>query len=331
MKKSLLKAFQLVSFVAGVALFVHVIRRTGLAELTRYIEMLGWGAVFILALSGVRNLVRAAAWHLSIDPEHRAVGFGTLTNIMLAGEAIKYLTATGPFLGEPAKAAMVRRRVPLVEGFSSVVVENLIYNLSVALFTLAGLPALGFVVDLPAPLVAAGYVSAAVMVFIIAITWVAVRSRWYVLARLIDWLARRNAFLKRAGFSRLKTRVEALETNVYNFYEERRGAFFLIFFLDMVSHLINVVEVYVILTLMNLPATLWAGFVIEAVTKIINLAFFFVPTRAGVYESGNALVLGALGMTAGAGVALAIIRKLRAFVWVAYGLVVIAFSLGPNE
>jgi hypothetical protein len=54
------------------------------------------------------------------------------------------------------------------------------------------------------------------------------------------------------------------------------------------------------------------------------LVFFFVPTRAGVYESGHAMILGALGMSAGAGVTLAIIRKLRAFVWIGYGLAMIA-------
>jgi len=75
---------------------------------------------------------------------------------------------------------------------------------------------------------------------------------------------------------------------------------------------------------MDLPASLAAGFVVEAVTKVINGAFFFVPTRAGVYESGNALTLQAIGLGSSAGVALAIIRKLRAFVWIAYGLGAIA-------
>jgi hypothetical protein len=65
------------------------------------------------------------------------------------------------------------------------------------------------------------------------------------------------------------------------------------------------------------------GFLVEAVTKVINLVFFFVPTRAGVYESGNALLLQSLGMSAASGVALAVIRKLRAFVWAGYGLIVI--------
>ena len=87
--------------------------------------------------------------------------------------------------------------------------------------------------------------------------------------------------------------------------------------------MINVVEVYVILALLKLPGSFLIGFLVEAVTKVINLIFFFVPTRAGVYESGNALLLQALGMTAAAGVALAIIRKLRAFLWAGYGLLII--------
>ena len=105
----------------------------------------------------------------------------------------------------------------------------------------------------------------------------------------------------------------------------------MIFSLNMASHFINVVEVCLILALMKLPATMLNGFVIEAVTKVINLIFFFVPTRAGVYESGNALLLQALGMSAAAGVALAIIRKLRAFVWVAYGLGVIGVMMLNKE
>ncbi len=111
--------------------------------------------------------------------------------------------------------------------------------------------------------------------------------------------------------------------NLYTFYARRRRAFYLIFWLNMGAHLINVIEVYVILVLLELPGTFLTGFLVEAVTKVINLVFFFVPTRAGVYESGNALLLQALGMGAAAGVALAIIRKLRAFLWVGYGLVVI--------
>ncbi|HWP42567.1 MAG TPA: lysylphosphatidylglycerol synthase transmembrane domain-containing protein [Blastocatellia bacterium] len=325
MKKSLLKLLQVVSLLAGLALFAFLIKQTGLALIWHYLGLMGWGFAFILLLSLVRNFARAGSWYFAIEPPARAIGFWQLMNVMLGGEAIKYLTATGPLLGEPAKAAMVRREVPLLKGFSSVIVENMIYYLSVFLFMLSGLPLLAGIVALPGSLKLAGYVIAGFILSGIAITAIAVRRRWYVLARLLETVGRRTASGKRGRLDGAISKTRALEENIYSFYENRRSAFYLILSLNMTAHLINMIEVYVILALMQLPASVFAGYVIEAVTKVINMAFFFVPTRAGVYESGNAIVLDAMGMTAAAGVALAIIRKLRAFVWVGYGIAVIAF------
>src|SRR5262245_3895363 len=123
MRRAVLNAVQFVSFLAGVGLFVYLVKQTGLATLAGYIQMMGWGSVLILALSAVRNCARAGSWYYAIEPAERRIGFLRLTNVMLAGEALKYLTSTGPVLSEPAKAAMVRRQVPLLEGFSSVLVE----------------------------------------------------------------------------------------------------------------------------------------------------------------------------------------------------------------
>jgi hypothetical protein len=331
MRKPVVKTLEIISLLAGLALFAYLIKQVGLGTLAHYLGAMGWGCALIIGLSFLRTCARAASWYFAIEPSRRQVGYWPLMNVMLAGEAIKYLTATGPLLGEPAKAALVRRDVPLVEGVSSIVIENLIYNLTVFLFLLSGLPALALLVDLPDKVEAGAYVFASLIIFAILFAWVAIRGRWYVLARMIGLASRlmsrrggREPGAARGRAGSVADRVRAVEKNVSLFYEQRRAAFFLIFAVNVAAHAINVIEVYIILALMGLPASLLSGFVIEAVTKVINAVFFFVPTRAGVYESGNAMVLKALGMQAGAGVALAIIRKLRAFVWVGYGLGAVA-------
>lgn len=332
-KKSALNAFHVASFLGGVVLFVYLLKQTGLATLGHYMAMTGlWGSLLILGLSAVRNCVRAGSWYFSIDPNQRGVTFWWLMNVMLAGEAIKYLTATGPLVSEPAKAAMVRREVPLLQGFSSVLVENLIYYLTAFVFMFAGLPALVWLAEVPGDFKIAGFVLLLAIAVSIVIGWLAIRWESYVIARGLEQLARlsarRGARKTEPGkIESIASKVRRIEENLYAFYSHRRSAFHLIFWLNMFSHLINVVEVYLILALMKLPATLVNGFLIEAVTKVINFVFFFVPTRAGVYESGNALILQVLGMSAAAGVALAIIRKLRAFVWVGYGLGVIGVMM----
>ena len=215
---------------------------------------------------------------------------------------------------------MVRRQIPLVAGVSSVAIENMVYYLSVFLFMLSGLPMLVWLTDVPRALKVASFATIALMISGIVIAFFSVRRRGYVMARLLEWFAKR---LKK-DFALAITHLRSVETNIYDFYERRQGAFYAILALNLLAHLLNVIEVYLILTLIKLDATVAASFAIEAVTKVINFVFFFVPTRAGVYESGNAMVLGALGLSAAAGVALAIIRKIRAFVWAGYGLAVIA-------
>ncbi len=317
-----MKTLQLAALIIGLALLVWLIYQTGFETLATYLQLLGWGSLIVLLLSAVRNGARAASWFFAIEPQHRRVGFFALTHIMLAGEAIKYLTATGPFLSEPAKAAMVRRQMPLLKGFSSVVVENLIYYLSVFLFMLAGLPALVWLEGVPARLKIAGYCGAIALTLMMLMTYLAIRKRWFAMARGVQLVSR---FGRGNRLTALAVQVRELEENVYAFYEQRQPAFYLILWLNLSAHLLNIIEVYVILVCLRLPASVSAAFVIEAVTKVINLVFFFVPLRAGVYESGNALVLKALHMTAGAGVALALVRKLRALFWAGYGLGVIAW------
>jgi hypothetical protein len=321
----MMKKLQIASLVLGLLLFAYLIKQTGLDTLASYLAMMGWGFAFIIALSCARNYVRGASWYFALEPEHRHVGFFALTNVMLAGEAVKYLTATGPFLSEPAKAAMMKRQVPMLHGFSSLVVENMIYYLSVLIFMLSGLPALSWIREVPDGLKLAGYLGAMSIIAVVAITYLSIRRRWYPVAYFFGLIGKRLSDRRKERFDKLITNTRLVEERVYAFYEKRRNAFYLILLLNMFAHLINVVEVAVILMLMKLPADFSAGFVVEAVTKLINMVFLFVPTRAGVYESGNALVMDALGLSAAAGLALAIVRKIRAFIWVGYGLAIIAF------
>ena len=329
MKKSAFHVFQISSFLTGVALFVYLARHTGLTTLAHFLGMMGWGFGLIVLLSAFRNCLRTGSWYFAIEPDQRRITFWRLMNVMLAGEAIKYLTATGPLLGEPAKAAMVRRQIPLLQGFSSVLVENLIYYLTVFIFMFAALPALASLVEVPGNLKLVAFILMGTLALGGTVTWLAISLRWYVFARALEQLARLTARSQGEAKTRsgrlesIGSHVRVVEDNLYTFYERRRGAFYLIFSFNMGAHLINVVEVYVILALLKLPASFLIGFLVEAVTKVINLVFFFVPTRAGVYEGGNALLLHGLGMSAAAGVALGIIRKLRAFLWVGYGLMII--------
>jgi hypothetical protein len=59
------------------------------------------------------------------------------------------------------------------------------------------------------------------------------------------------------------------------------------------------------------------------VNRIINVAFKFIPLRAGVDEGGTGQVSKVLGFAKDIGVTLAIVRKGRDIFWAAIGLLLI--------
>lgn len=95
--------------------------------------------------------------------------------------------------------------------------------------------------------------------------------------------------------------------------------------LEAVFHLLGVVEAYFILSyLTSFGATWLSSFLLESVSRLILIVFKLIPFLVGVDEAGAQFVTEVLGIGAGVGVTLAIIRKGRVLFWTAIGLILIA-------
>ena len=51
--------------LAGAALFVYAVRRAGVADIVQAVQRVGWGLVLILAIAGLRFVIRAECWRWS--------------------------------------------------------------------------------------------------------------------------------------------------------------------------------------------------------------------------------------------------------------------------
>jgi len=319
---------QTIAFLLGVALLVYVIRAVGVQPIFDALRNVGFGFIVILAINGSRHALRTVAMRVAVPPEQRRFGFIQAFAARLGGESISFLTFAGPLLGEATKVALLRKRVPLVHGVPALVVDNLIYNLSVVLMIFSG--ACVMLVLYPAPPVARavllGIAICALLGMIAAA--LATRRRATLLTGMIDRLARRG-FRPRWLRSR-RHHIYRIELTVYSFYKRRRGALLAMIGFDLLSHATSIVEVYVTLRLLGFAPHVAGSFVIESLTKVINFAFGFVPATIGVYETGTEIILRSLGFVAATGVALAIVRKAAIVFWTCIGLFILTWRALPN-
>jgi hypothetical protein len=314
-----------ISAVIGLALFVYVIKQTGVAEIRARISSLGIGFLLILAISSSRYLSRSAAWLRCMTPEERRVGFWVLWRARLAGEAIGDLTF-GPVVAEPLRLIALGDKLPLSSGVSSLAVENISYTLSSCLMVMAGAIALLASFGLQESLRAAVLGALAVVVVVIFASIVVISRRWKLgssVASMLNRVLIRDES-KREIIEAKINHLRALENYVFDFYAKRPMDFFLLVLCHAAFHFAGVVEIYATLRLIGVDLTFATAFMLEAINRAINIAFIFVPALVGVDEAGTGLITETLGFGATAGVALAIIRKIRMFFWIGVGLIFLA-------
>lgn len=320
---------QTLAFLLGLGLLIYVINRVGVQPLFDALLRIGFGFFVILGLSGLRHFLRTISMRAAVPPEHRQITFRNAFAARLGGEAISFLTFTGPLLGEATKVALLRKRVPLTYGVPALVVDNLLYNLSVVFFVLSGACVMLVRYPMPPAVWTVLLIIAIVAALGILIAAIAAKRR----VMMLTWLIDRLGELRLSPKVILKRRhhIYHLESKVYDFYKHHPGAFFLMIACNLLAHVASVVEVYLALKLLGFNPQVAQAYIIESLTKVINFAFAFVPGTIGVYEGGTEVILQkGLGFEPAAGLALALVRKAAIVCWTSIGLLVLTWRTLPN-
>ena len=302
--------------LAGVALFVWLVWWVGPGEIWAGFRQIGWGLLLIIALAGLRFALRGAAWIRCLEPPH-TLRLSDAFAAVVSGDALGNLTPLGPIVGEPAKAAFVRRRVPLGPALTALAIENVLYTLSVAAMIAAGTITLLLHVNLAAPVREAGLLAiGGVFALYVAVVWLLWR-RPAVLSRTLAALSRRASS---ARWSARIAKVQALERDIYTIASRRRAALAPLVATELGFHALGVLEVHVTLwLLLGAPPPLLTSFILETVNRLINVLFKIVPLQVGVNEAGSALTTQILGLGTAPGLTLGIVRKARMLFWMVLG------------
>lgn len=310
-----------VAFLLGLVALVwltYKYREPVLESLAR----VGWGFALIAGLNITRHLLRAFSMYLAIAPEHRNFKYRSAIAARFGGEAVTFFTFTGPFLGDATKAVLLRRNVSLTHGTSAVIIDNILYYASVILVILAGVGALVMAYGSGGSTVNNILLAVVILLVVLFVGLVlAMIFRVTPITHAIDFLAGRNLV---PGFIfRKRQDILNVENNVFRFYHERRVDFFKLFAISMSVHVVSVTEVYFALKYLGFEPLVQTAFIIESLTKVINVIFGFVPGTIGVYEGGTGVILLTLGQATETGIALGLVRHGAIFISTFIGVLIL--------
>ena len=304
--------------VGGTLLFVWSIRAAGTAGVLDGVSRVGWWFVVICTLGGIRYLLRAGAWRMCLD-DPRRLPLGAAFGASVIGDALGNVTPFGALVSEPAKVALVRRRLGAGTTISALTLENLFYVASVVIVLVSGTSALLLSFEVGIALRRTAYLTlGAAVAFGVLTTVVLVRR-----LRLASALLAALEFSPRVhrAIERRRAHVSDIEDQVLGFTSRHPDRVPSLLALEAAYHIAGVIEIWLTLGLVTGGSIGFVtAFVLEFVNRTITIAFQFVPMWLGVDEAGTGVVTTALHLGAGPGIGLALVRKARVVVWTGLGL-----------
>jgi hypothetical protein len=309
------RALQLLLAVAGAVLLLLLVRSIGAARLADDLGRIGLGLAIVVLLELVIDALNTVAWRRTFA-RPGAVGYWRLFWVRLAGTAVNQLTPTATVGGELVKAVLVRPHLSTADAVASLIAARMSYAIAQAALVLLGLAAiLGRLGEAPELRIAV------VLGFALTATGVGA----FVLLQRRGVFGAAAAHGARLGLpaalaASLRAGGQALDRRLAALYRDRPGAFAASIAWHLGGQLVGLVQLWLILTWLGIPAGLGTCLAIEALSIVIDSATFFVPGRLGVQEGGRVLALTALGMSAASGLALAVVVRLSQLATAALGL-----------
>jgi len=306
----------------GLGLFVYLFVHLGPAAVLEMLGRIGWEAFAMAGIYAAYQFLRAAALSACVV-DGPPLRWRDALWIRLSGEAVQFLTFTGPFLAEPTKAVLLTSRgLTATGGFAATLIE---YFASLFIGAAMSIVAIAWLLDTGALTGASRTAGIAIVAgmgaFLVAGGW-AIAARFYLLGTILKGIAALPVV--RRWVRPDMPAVHRTEDLLLAVMHDRPARFAWIGALECLAQAAHVLELYWILGALSLAADGWLTFVIEGATKFIGLAFFFIPGQVGASEGAHTIIFELVGLAPAAGFAVPFVRRIRGAAVAAVGLAALA-------
>jgi hypothetical protein len=301
----------------GLGLLGYLVFRSGPGAVWKQLQAVGWGFALVILLGGLSQLAKTCAWRQAFTCDISGLSWSRSFVAQLIADGIGQFGVAGKVVGEGTRISLLGRAVPVSSALSAGAIDGGLHMFTAVLVTVSGITATLLLAPLSGTWRVYAVLLVAVLISAVILAAVSVRNRWQLVAhatRAIGRLPRLHTWV-----SGKQPIIDSAEDNLLSFRDEAPAAFWATLIFNLLWHMLAVLEVYIILRFMGARVAVGGAFIVEALTKVINLVGAFNPGNFGTYEGGNMLIAKIFGVTGTAGLTLALCRRARTVFWAALG------------
>ena len=321
------KKYQNAFFIFGLTVLAIMVTQLDFNQVWEGVTHAGYWFLAVIALWGFLYIFNTAAWWIIIrsqdEKEKPNFSFWWLYKITVSGFALNYATPGGLMGGAPYRIMSLSPKIGTERASSSVILYVMTHIFSHFWFWLISVP-LYLLTQPLTPLIVP--ILIAVTAFCLAAIWFFLRGYKRGIAVTGMSILSHFPMVKRWAapfFERNRERLAEIDQQIAALHNQNPRTFVMAVLLELSCRIVSSLEIFFILLVIMPNVNFVQCILILAFTSLFANMLFFMPLQLGGREGGFLMSTGGLGMTARAGIFVALLVRLRELIWTAIGLVLI--------
>lgn len=335
------KKYQNGFFIFGLVVLTVMVTQLDFAEVWKGLKHAGYWFFAVVALWAVLYIFNTAAWYTIIRsqvpapdsqrPEAAAesptpFSFWWLYKITISGFALNYATPGGLMGGEPYRIMELSPKIGTERASSSVILYVMTHIFSHLWFWL--LATLLYILTMRVNLFM-GTLLTIVGAFCLVAIWFFLRGYKKGVAMFLMNILKHIPGAKRwaRGFiEKHQQQLSTIDQQITALHQQNPRSFACAVLLELACRFLSAFEIMFVLLVLMPSVNYIQCVLILAFTSLFANMLFFMPLQLGGREGGFLMSVNGLGMTASAGIFVALIVRLRELIWTGIGLLLIKFD-----
>ena len=320
------RKYQNLFFAFGIAMFAVMLSQLDYREVWDGLKSAGYWFFAVLALWGVLYVLNTAAWYIIIksgSEEKTKINFFWLYKVTVSGFALNYTTPCGLMGGEPYRIMALSPKIGTERASSSVILYAMTHIFTHFIFWLLSI----FLYLLTEKLTFfMGVILSLAGAFCVLGLWFFIKGyRKGLAVRLMNFVRHIPGLKKWArGFiDKHKEQLDTVDSQIAALHNQNPKTFVSAVLIELVCRFCSAFEIMFILLVLMDGVSFAQCVLILAFTSLFANLLFFIPLQLGGREGGFVMSTAGLALSAGAGIFVALIVRVRELVWTAIGLLLI--------